>query len=116
MEKQFVLPGAIVCVARTSFQAGCKGQHVGDIMSQLVPGGSQENMCWSCALLVLTGDRTDLTGSWNVLGPFLSGLSKQMSASGVSSSCKTPPPPGHRKPLSSNAQDSYSARFLSSPR
>lgn len=55
MGKQFVLPGAIVCTALTSFQAGCKGQHVGDIMSQLVPRGSQGDMCWSCALSVLTG-------------------------------------------------------------
>lgn len=81
---------AIVCAAQTCFQAGCKGQHVGDIMSQLVPGGSQRNMCWSCALLVLTGGRTDLLGSWNVLGPFLSGLLRQLSTSRVSSSCKTP--------------------------
>lgn len=90
MGKQFVLPGTIVCAAQTSFQARCKGQHVGDIMSQLVPGGSQGNMCWSCALLVLTGGGIDLLGSWNVLGPFLSGLLKQLRASRVSSSCKAP--------------------------
>lgn len=88
--KAVCLPGAIVCAAQTCFQAGCKGQNVGDIMSQLVPGGSQGYMCWSCGLPDLTRHRIDLLGSWNVLGPFLSGLSKQMSTSGVSSSCKTP--------------------------
>lgn len=90
MGKQFVLPGAIVCTALTSFQAGCKGQHVGDIMSQLVPRGSQGDMCWSCALPVLTGGRTDLLGSWNVLGPFLSGLSKQSAPAGLPPAARPP--------------------------
>lgn len=70
MGKQFVLPGTIVCAAQTSFQARCKGQHVGDIMSQLIPGGSQGNMCWSCALLVLTGGGIDLPGLLECAGPF----------------------------------------------
>lgn len=90
MGKQFVLSGAIVCTALTSFQAGCKGQHVGDIMSQLVPRGSQGDMCWSCALPVLTGGRTDLLGSWNVLGPFLSGLSKQSTPAGLPPAARPP--------------------------
>lgn len=48
MGKQFVLPGAIVCTVLTCFQAGCKGQHVGDIMSQLVPGGHVLVTCFAC--------------------------------------------------------------------
>lgn len=103
MGKQFVLPGAIVCTALTSFQAGCKGQHVGDIMSQLVPGESQGDMCWSCALPVLTGGRTDLLGIWNVLGPFLSGLSKQRALAGL--------PPAAR-PLTFRTQGAFVLQCL----
>lgn len=90
MGKQFVFPGTIVCTALTCFQAGCKGQHVGDIVSQLVPGGSQGDMCWSCALPVLTGGRTDLRGSWNVLDPFLSSLSKPRVPAGLPPAARPP--------------------------
>lgn len=70
--------GVIVCVVETRSLAGCRGQNVGDIMSQLVLGGSHGEPHWSCALHVLTVGRADLRGL-----PSFSGLSNQMSNSRV---------------------------------
>lgn len=73
-EKASALPVAIVYAMETCSQAGCRGQHVGDIMSQLVLGKAHGEARWSCAVHVLTLGRTDLLDNRNAWPPVTSFL------------------------------------------